>query len=97
MRNLTVKRCSMLTSSVLALLLLAACATPPRVVTKTVTVEVPVPLVKPIDPKLTADCEPRYQYPATSMRVRALRDRLIALELALGFCRNQLELIRASQ
>lgn len=64
--------------------------------TKTISVEIPVPVVKPLPLELTKDCEPRYRYPATDLTVEALIDRLVAVEIALGICRNQLELIRAA-
>jgi hypothetical protein len=67
------------------------------VVTKTVAVEVPVPVVRPLPDAYTKDCEPRQRYPSTSITVEALVDRAIALELALATCRNQLENIRALQ
>jgi hypothetical protein len=54
-------------------------------------------VVKPLPPELTADCAPRYQYPANDITGEALVDRLIAVELALAICRNQLENIRAAQ
>lgn len=59
--------------------------------------EVPVPVVEKIDPSLTKDCDPKYRYPAESMKVRHIKDRLEATEDALAICRNQLELIRAAQ
>ena len=96
MRIQTATRGCARVSSVLALALLAGCGTP-RVVTKTETVRVPVPVVKPLPPELTADCAPRYQYPANDITGEALVDRLIAVELALAICRNQLENIRAAQ
>lgn len=64
---------------------------------KTVPVEIPVPVVKPLPVELTQDCVPRYNYLADDLTVSALIDRLEAVEIALGMCRNQLELIRAAQ
>lgn len=62
----------------------------------TKTVEVPVPILKPLPQELTKDCVPRYLYPA-DITIEAVLDRLEATEIALAICRNQLELIRAGQ
>lgn len=76
--------------------MLAGCASSPPV-TETRTVEVPVPVVKPLPAELIRDCAPRYLYPADDLTVRAIVDRLEAVEIAIAICRNQLELIRAEQ
>ncbi|HZO14112.1 MAG TPA: hypothetical protein VFB62_12660 [Polyangiaceae bacterium] len=95
MRNLTAARFWARTLSGCVLASLLGCAAP-KIVTKTVPVEIPVPVVKPLPHELTKDCEPRYRYPATDLTVEAVIDRLVAVEIALGICRNQLDLIRAS-
>lgn len=77
-------------------MMLAGCASSPPAV-ETRTVEVPVPVVKPLPAELTRDCAPRYLYPAGDLTVRAIVDRLEAVEIAIAICRNQLELIRAEQ
>lgn len=97
MRTLGVLRSWRAISSLCALSLLAGCATEPRTVTRTVTVEVPVPVVKPLPSELTRDCQPRVNYPDTSMTVEAIVDRLQAVEDALAICRNEKALIRALQ
>lgn len=76
--------------------MLPACGTP-RVVTKTVPVEIPVPVLKALPAEITKDCPPRYVYPAGDLTIEALIDRALALEIALAICRNQLEIIRAAQ
>ncbi len=76
--------------------LLAGCASE-RVVTRVEVKELPVPVVEKIDPSLTKDCEPKYRYPASSLKIRDIKDRLAATEDALAICRNQLENIRAGQ
>lgn len=95
MRNPIALRGSIRILSLLALASLAGCETPP--VVRTETVEVPVPVVKPLDPHLTADCEPRFYYLQAPITGEVLIDRLTAVELALAICRNQLENIRALQ
>ncbi len=75
-----------------ALVLLTACASEPQV--KTVTVEVPTPVIQKVPSALTKDCQPRYLYPETDITVQAVLDRLEAVEIALAICRNQLELIK---
>lgn len=61
------------------------------------TVEVPVPVVKPLPESLTADCDPAYEYASGSIHGEAVLDRLAAVELALGVCRAQLVKIRETQ
>lgn len=75
----------------LGALLLAGCQTPP-VVVKTVTVEVPVPVLQKIPVALTADC------PADDLAGTQLVDllgRLASTEDALKDCRDRLARIRA--
>jgi hypothetical protein len=62
-----------------------------------VPVEVPVAVVQKLPPELTRDCEPRFTYPAGSMLVAAIVDRLEAVEAALAICRNEKALIREAQ
>lgn len=64
---------------------------------KTVPVEIPVPVLKALPAEITKDCPPRYLYPSGDITIEALIDRVLALEIAIGFCRNQLEIIRAAQ
>jgi hypothetical protein len=54
-------------------------------------------VVRPLPAELVRDCEPRVWYPAGSMTVGAIVDRLEAVELALAICRNEKALIRAAQ
>lgn len=75
---------------------LASCGST-NVVTKTVTVEVPVPVLVPLHESLLKIHAPRYLYPTGSMPVAALEDKVEALEIALGLCNNDKELIRAAQ
>lgn len=89
-------RCSLLILSALVLLPLQSCAAKPPIV-QIRTVEVPVPVVVALSPDLLRDCEPRYQYPASSLNVGAIVDRLDSAEVALAICRNQIALIREAQ
>ena len=66
-------------------------------VTETKTVQVPIPVIEKVDPRLIQDCEPRYMYPKDSMTVEAVTDRLAAVEDALAICRNDKALIRHHQ
>lgn len=61
------------------------------------TVEVPIPVVKPLPAEILRDCDPRYRYASDDMTVEAVIDRLEAVEVALAICRNQMELVRAAQ
>ena len=62
------------------------------------TIEVPVPVVRPLPARLTADCEPRVRVPADGpLTVAAVLDRLAATEDALAVCRNQLGELRGAQ
>lgn len=80
---------------VFALGTLLGCATEPPVVYKDRVVEVPLPVRTPIDPRLTVDCEPRYDPPMSGpLPVDAALERLAAVEDALEMCRMQLEALR---
>src|SRR5690606_30746304 len=62
---------------VFALGTLLGCATEPPVVYKDRVVEVPLPVRTPIDPRLTVDCEPRYDPPMSGpLPVDAALERL---------------------
>lgn len=81
--------------SLLALATLAGCASEPVVVYKDRLVEVPLPVRTPPDPRLVADCEPRYDPPQTGpLPVASALERLAAVEDALEMCRQQLEALR---
>ena len=97
MKNRIASLCWRSTSVGLVLLSLAACAGAPRVVTKTVTVEVPVPVVQRLAPELLRECTARVVYPAGSLTVGAIVDRLEAVEDALAICANQVAVIAAGQ
>lgn len=57
--------------------------------------EVPVPVRVPVDPRLTADCAPRFDVPgAGPLTLFDVLSRLAAAEEALQQCRNQLNEIR---
>lgn len=90
-------RCLRSACLIVALTLPLVSCSSPQVVVKTVPVEIPVPVVKPLPREITADCPPRFLYPDDDVTVEAVIDRLIAVEIALGICRNNLELVRASQ
>lgn len=97
MRNPIASNYRTLTSRLCVLLLLAGCVSEPEVVVKTVTVKVPVPVLEKLDSKLLVECVARYQYSPFHLSVRAMRERLEAVEDALAMCANQIELIRAAQ
>ena len=81
-----------------ALALLTACASAPSVVYKDRVVEVPAPVLTPIDPRLIADTPPRSGVPAEGpMSVGAALERLSAVEDSLHQCRVQLKALRDSQ
>lgn len=80
--------------SLVALVVIACvgCATAPAPVVKTVTVEVPVPVVQKVPEALTADCPP----PALDgTTVGGALDRLAGVEAALAACRSELAKIRS--
>jgi hypothetical protein len=55
-------------------------------------------VVKKIDDRLTADCEPRTSVPFDgSLTVDDAQKRLAAVEDALALCRNQVAEIRGAQ
>lgn len=56
-----------------------------------------VPVFVPLPEELLRTCAPRFLYPPDSMPIAALEDKIEALELALGECNNDKELIRAKQ
>jgi hypothetical protein len=66
-------------------------------VTRTETVSVKVPVLVPLPDDLLELRAPRFLYPADSMPIAALEDKIEGLELALGECNNDKELIRAKQ
>lgn len=82
--------------SALVLTALASCGDT-RVVTRTETVTVKVPVYVALPDNLLQVCQPKYRYPADALPVAALEDKIEALELALGMCNNDKELIRATQ
>lgn len=82
-----------LTLPLCALLMLGACGTQP--VYRDRTVEVPVPVRAPLDPRLTADCPPDAEVASEGpLPVSAALRRLDAVEAALAKCRGQLEQLR---
>lgn len=98
MRYPTVPRCCAWISLLSALLSLAGCANEPRVVYRDRTIEVPVAVVEKTDPRLTADCAPRTDLPPDGpLTIRAMKERLAAVEDALAICRNDKALLRATQ
>jgi hypothetical protein len=57
-----------------------------------------VPVVQPIDPRLTADCVPSTSVPADGpLTLRQALERLDAVEFALDLCRNDKAELRRSQ
>jgi len=77
--------------------MLTACGAAPPVFTDR-TVEIPVAVVKPLPERLTADCKPAVDVPATGpLPVSLAFSRLAAVEDALAACRAQLAEIRTSQ
>ena len=78
--------------------LLQACMSGPDVIYKERVVKVPTPVIQPVDPRLTADCVPSFDVPATGpITVRDLVNRLEAVEFALEVCRNDKAELRKSQ
>lgn len=58
-------------------------------------IKIPVPVRAELDPRLTADCPPRFDVPTSGrLTVLSALDRLAAVEEALAQCRNQLSEIR---
>ena len=60
-------------------------------------VEVPTPVYVPLPAALLEVARPRFLYPPDSMPIAALEDKIEALELALGVCNNDKEVIRSKQ
>jgi len=78
-----------------ALAMLTGCASAP-VLYQDRTIEVPVPVRTPIDPRLTLDCEPRFDVSSTGpLPVETVLRRLAAVEEALAVCRGQLTELRS--
>jgi hypothetical protein len=76
---------------------LQGCASSPQVVLKTVTVEVPTPVVKPLPHELTDPCVVAHQYPAEDITVADIVDRVVALEVVNICWLNKNALIRKAQ
>ena len=72
---------------------LTACVHEPTIVERTRDVEIRVPVVQPIDARLSADCAPAFQY-GEKVTVDDVISRLMAVETALSQCRGQLTEIR---
>lgn len=73
---------------------LAGCGSAPPVFRDRV-IKIPVPVRAELDPRLTADCEPRSDVPSSGpLPISAVLDRLASVEEALAQCRNQLSEIR---
>lgn len=91
-------RCSNWILPLLVLGTLSACASGPPVVWRDRIVPKPVPVVQPIDPRLTEDCPPSTSVPAQGpLTVRQALERLEAVEFALDLCRNDKAELRKSQ
>lgn len=61
-------------------------------------VEVPTPVVQPVDPRLLGDCAPVISLPGTgALTINDLLERLGAVEFALDLCRNDKAELRKSQ
>lgn len=81
-----------------ALLGLQGCESAPRVVYRDRIVNNPVPVVQQVDPRLTADCEPKTDIPQTGkLTTKDAMERLAAVEDALAICRNDKARLRESQ
>lgn len=96
MRTPTAIACARLTSSLCAAIALASCADT-SIVYRDKPVPVPTPVYVALPPELLELRYPRFLYPAGRMPVGALEDKVESLELALGMCNNDKELIRAKQ
>jgi hypothetical protein len=70
---------------------LTGCAATPTVVTKTITVEVPVERIVPVPAPLTVDCAPAALAGTT---LQGILDRLTTVEGALADCRDRMTQIR---
>lgn len=91
-------RCSNWILVLPVLVTLSACASGPDVVFQDRIVEKPVPVVQPIDARLTADCVPATSVPADgALTLRAVLERLEAVEFALDLCRNDKAELRKTQ
>lgn len=82
----------------LGMLLLSACTPQTQIVYKDQIVKEPVPTLVPLDPKLTADCQPLVPLPASGkLTILALMNRLDSVEMELAICREDLSDIRDLQ
>lgn len=82
----------------LVLLSLAGCTSVPNVVEKTRDVMVQVPVIVPLDARLTRDCVAQYQYKdPTKLPIGELIYRLNDVEDALAICNSDKALIREAQ
>ena len=87
MKNLLI-----LLAFIAVILALAACATTaPTVLTKTETIEVPVPTYIAVPAEYTVDCPPTALAGTT---IAATLDRLASVEAMLAQCREQVALIK---
>ena len=90
--------CWILILLIAALLVLSGCASEPQTVYVERPIEVPVPFIQALDPRLTVDCQPRTDVPQSGrLTVGQVLDRLGAVEDALALCRNQLAEIRSTR
>lgn len=79
----------------LVLATLSGCASGPRVIYKDRLIQVPTPVIQPLDPRLTEDCTPASSVPMSgALTVRDILDRLEAVEYALARCNNDKAEIR---
>ena len=76
-----------------AVILPTGCATPPKVIDRPRVVEIKVPVIQPVDPELTKDCEPQFQY-GEQILVSDLISRLVAVEACRAQLSDQLAKIR---
>lgn len=89
MTSLTAMRCSRSISLLCVLGLLLGCESGQTVVKVDRIIEKPVPVVQPIDARLTQDCAPATSVPQQGpLTVRDLSVRLEAVEFALDLCRH---------
>jgi len=76
-----------------AVILPTGCATPPKVIDRPRVVEIKVPVIQPVDPALTQDCVPAFQY-GDRILVADLISRLIAVETCRAQLSDQMAKIR---